>query len=49
MYKHYIFTEPFDIILMDFEMPIMNGPLATKRLRELGCKAPIIGRNPMML
>ena len=30
-------------ILMDFEMPVMNGPDATKRLRELGCKAAIFG------
>ncbi|CAB9528848.1 Autoinducer 1 sensor kinase/phosphatase LuxN [Seminavis robusta] len=34
---------PFDTILMDFEMPTMNGPQATERLRELGCKAYIFG------
>jgi CheY-like chemotaxis protein len=30
-------------ILMDFEMPIMNGPTATKHLREMGCNCYIMG------
>ena len=34
---------PFDTILMDFEMPVMNGPDATKHLRDMGCTATIIG------
>jgi CheY-like chemotaxis protein len=34
---------PFDLILMDFEMPVMNGPTATNKLRELGCKIPVVG------
>jgi len=33
----------FDAIIMDFEMPVMNGPTATKRLRELGCAVPVLG------
>jgi CheY-like chemotaxis protein len=35
--------EPPDAILMDFEMPVMNGPTATARLRELGCECLIVG------
>jgi signal transduction histidine kinase/ActR/RegA family two-component response regulator len=34
---------PVHMILMDFEMPRMNGPTATAKLRELGYKMPIIG------
>ena len=33
----------FDTVLMDYEMPRMNGPTATARLRELGCWCAIIG------
>jgi CheY-like chemotaxis protein len=35
--------EPPDAILMDFEMPVMNGPTATARLRKLGCACLIVG------
>jgi CheY-like chemotaxis protein len=35
--------EPPEAILMDFEMPVMNGPTATARLRELGCACLILG------
>jgi len=35
--------EPVDAILMDFEMPVMDGPTATKRIRELGCNCFIVG------
>ena len=34
---------PIDMILMDYEMPILNGPDATKILRDSGCSAIIIG------
>lgn len=33
----------YDLILMDYEMPVMNGPDATMKLRDLGCKIVIFG------
>lgn len=32
-----------DLILLDFEMPIMDGPTACKNLREKGYTLPVIG------
>jgi CheY-like chemotaxis protein len=34
---------PPDCILMDFVMPVMDGPTATKEIRALGYTAPIFG------
>ena len=36
--------QPIDTILIDFEMPLLNGPRATRRIREeLGFKGEILG------
>lgn len=34
---------PFDVILMDYEMPILRGPEAVKEMRGLGVNAFIVG------
>ena len=34
---------PYNAILMDFVMPNMDGPTATKQIRSFGYKAPIFG------
>jgi len=36
-------AEPYDSILMDYEMPVMNGPTASSLIRELGCDVFIVG------
>jgi CheY-like chemotaxis protein len=35
--------ERFDVVLMDYMMPIMNGPTAATAMRKLGYRGPIIG------
>jgi CheY-like chemotaxis protein len=33
----------FDLVLMDYQMPVMDGPSAAQAMREMGYKGPIIG------
>ena len=35
--------EPFDLVLMDYQMPVMDGPTACQAMREMGFRSPVIG------
>lgn len=41
--------DSYDTVLMDWEMPNMNGPDATAELRQIGCKCWIIGVTGNMM
>lgn len=32
----------YDLLLMDVEMPVMDGPQAVRQLRAIGCQTPIV-------
>jgi signal transduction histidine kinase/CheY-like chemotaxis protein len=40
---------PYDTILLDYEMPVMNGPSAAKEIRAIGCDVFIVGVTGNML
>jgi len=36
-------VRPYSAILMDFVMPVMDGPKATRKIRAMGCQVPVFG------
>lgn len=36
-------NNPYDTILMDYEMPVLTGPAAVKEIRAMGCDSFVVG------
>ena len=36
-------AKPFDMVFLDCEMPVMDGPTTVRELRAMGFTGPIIG------
>lgn len=41
--KEALSHHPYDTVLLDHEMPVMNGPTACRNMRELGCSSFVAG------
>jgi signal transduction histidine kinase/ActR/RegA family two-component response regulator len=41
--------KPYDMVLLDYEMPIMNGPTAAMEIRKIGSDAFVIGITGNMM
>jgi CheY-like chemotaxis protein len=42
-------NRPYDLVLMDYEMPVMDGPTAASKIRSFGSDVFIIGVTGNMM